>query len=166
MFYDEPNSMTKPAQFCFAADLFMLQAILKSEEKHDTRWQLEYLFTRGCHLQIIEWLLNNGPQIGVSEFVGVRCINEGPTHVRVVFPNEEEQDKMHEFFEIFNFKRKQAQGIEQDFPPLPDIYQGGRKPDVESIRRYILSIEEAFEGGSTVVEIPSGPNRQVFRYLV
>jgi len=166
MFNEQPNSMKKPAQFSFAADLFMLQAILRSEEEQDTGWQLEYRFTKGCYQQIIEWLLNNGAQIGVPEFMGVQCINESPTHVKVAFPNEEEQDKMHRFFEMFNFKRKQAQGIDQDFPPMPDIYQGGRKPDVESIRRYILSIEEAFEGGSTIVEIPSGPNRQVFRYLV
>jgi hypothetical protein len=47
---------------------------------------------------------------------------------------------------------------------MPDIYQGGSKPDVDSIKRYIYSIEEAFDGDSNVVDIPSGPNWQVIKF--
>ena len=71
---------------------------------------------------------------------------------------------MHKFFEMFNFKRKQAQGVDLSFPPMPDIYQGGRKPDLDSIKRYISSIESAFDGDSNVVDIPSGPNWQVSKF--
>lgn len=159
-----PNSLSKPAQFCFAADLFMLQAILKSVEESDSDWQLQYLFPWSCYRQIIEWILRNGPQIGVSEFENVKCLHESSTHVRIVFPDEKEQDKMHRFFETFNMKRKQAQGIDPSFPPMPDIYQGRPTPDIDSIKRYIYSIEEAFDGDSEVVNIPSGPNWQVHRF--
>jgi hypothetical protein len=106
----QPNSMSKPTQFSFAADLFMLQAILKSEDEKSNDWQLEYLFPWSCYRQIIDWILNNVTQIGVSEFQGVEAIRESSTHVKIVFPNEREQDKMHKFFEMFNFKRKQTQG--------------------------------------------------------
>lgn len=159
-----PNSMSKPAQFSFAADLFMLQAILKSEDGKSNDWQLEYLFPWSCYRQIIEWILSNGTQVGVSEFEGVKFVHESSTHVKIIFPNEREQDKMHKFFEMFNFKRKQAQGVDRSFPPMPDIYQGGRKPDVDSIKRYISSIESAFDGDSNVVDIPSGPNWQVSKF--
>ena len=101
---------------------------------------------------------------GVAEFENVKFVHESATHVKIIFPNEREQDKMHGFFESFNFKRKQAQGADRSFPPMPNIYQGGRKPDVDSIKRYIYSIEEAFDGDSDVVEIPSGPNWQVYRF--
>ncbi len=160
----QPNSMSKPAQFSFAADLFMLQAILKSEDGKSKDWQLEYLFPWSCYRQIIEWILNNGTQIGVSEFEGVEAIHESATHVKIVFPNEREQDKMHKFFEMFNFKRKQAQGVDRSFPPMPDIYQGGPKPNVDAIKRYIYSIENAFDGGSQVVEIPSGANWKFHKF--
>lgn len=159
-----PNSMSKPAQFSFAADLFMLQAILKFEDGTANEWQLEYLFPWNCYRQIIEWILNNGTQVGLSEFKNVKFVHESSTHVKIIFPNEREQDKMHSFFETFNFKRKQAQGVDRSYPPMPDIYQGGSKPDVDSIKRYIYSIEEAFVGDSYIVEIPSGPNWQVYRF--
>lgn len=150
--------MSKPAQFSFAADLFMLQAILKSADGKSHDWLLEYLFPWSCYRQIIEWILNNANQIGVSEFQGVVVIKESATHVKVVFPNEDEQDKMQKFFEMFNFKRKQVQGLDRSFPPLPDIYQGESKPNIEAIKRYICSIENAFDGDAQVVEIPAGSN--------
>lgn len=156
--------MSKPAQFSFAADLFMLQAILKSEDGTANEWQLEYLFPWSCYRQIIEWILNNSTQVGVSEFEGVKFVHESANHVKIIFPNEREQDKMHKFFEMFNFKRKQAQGVDRNFPPMPDIYQGGSKPDVDSINRYIYSIEEAFDGDSNAVDIPSGPNWKVIKF--
>lgn len=79
------------------------------------------------------------------------------SEVKVIFPNEDEQDKMHTFFANFNQKRKQAQGQDRSFPPLPDIYQGGSKPILHVIKRYIVLIEEAFDGDSDFVMIPSGP---------
>ena len=162
----QPNSMSKPAQFSFAADLFMLQAMLKSANGKSHDWQLEYLFPWSCYRQIIEWILNNGPQIGVSEFQGVDVVNESSTHVKIVFPNEHEQDKMHKFFEMFNFKRKQAQGLDRSFPPMPDIYQGESKPNFEVIKRYIYSIENAFDGDTQVVEIPAGANWKFYEFEI
>lgn len=161
-----PNAMSKPAQFSFAADLFMLQAILKSEEGKgkSNDWQLEYLFPWSCYRQIIEWILNNGTQVGVSEFENVKCLHESSTHVKIVFPDEIEQDKMHSFFQMFNMKRRQAQGIDPSFPPMPDIYQGHPTPDIDSIKRYIYSIEEAFDGDSVVVNIPTGANWKVHSF--
>ena len=152
------NSLNKAAQFSFAADLFMLQAILRSEEGNsgEKPCQLEYTFPRVCFKQIIEWILNNPEQLDLQPFVGIR-IERDFGEVKVIFPNEEEQDKMHTFFTIFNQKRKQAQGHDRSFPPLPDIYQGGTKPVVHVIKRYIALIGDAFEGESEVVMIPSGP---------
>ena len=130
------NSLSKPAQFSFAADLFMLQTILRSEESDgDNPWQLEYTFPQICFIQIIEWVLDNPEQLGLQPFVGVR-IESGVNEVKITFPNEDEQDKMHKFFTMFNQKRKQAQGIDRSFPPMPDIYQGGPKPVVHVIKRY------------------------------
>jgi hypothetical protein len=151
------NSMSKPAQFCFAADLFMLQAILRSEEQGGKSWLLEYVFPRNCYLQVIEWILNNASQIGAAPFVGVTS-DADSTEVRVTFPNEVEQDKMHKFFEMFNQKRRQAQGVDSSFPPLPDIYQGNSKPVTHVIQRYLVLISEAFDGESNHIEIPIGPN--------
>jgi hypothetical protein len=151
------NSLSKPAQFSFAADFFMLQAILRAEEgDEDNPWQLGYTFPRVCFSQIIEWILDNPEQLGLQPFVGVR-IESGVNEVKITFPNEDEQDKMHKFFTMFNQKRKQAQGIDQSFPPMPDIYQGGPKPVVHVIKRYMALIGAAFDGDSDVVMIPSGP---------
>jgi len=158
--------MSKPAQFSFAADLFMLQAILKSEDEKSSDWLLEYLFPWSCYRQIIEWVLKNGGQIGVSEFEGVKAIHESSTHVKIVFPNEREQDKMHKFFEMFNFKRKQAQGVDRGFPPMPDIYQGSSKPNIDAIKRYIYSIESAFDGDTYMVEIPAGANWKFHKFEI
>ena len=121
-------------------------------------------FPWSCYRQVIEWILENGNQVGVSEFENVKYVHESAIHVEIIFPNELEQDKMHKFFEMFNYKRKQAQGVDQHFPPMPDLYQGGSKPDLDSIRRYIYSIEEAFDGDSNLVDIPVGPNREVFKF--
>lgn len=160
--------MSKQAQFSFAADLFLLQAILFHEDKakKDSSYQLEYFFTWTCYGQIIEWLLKNGPEVVGSEFAGVQSIHDSPTHVRVIFPNDDEQDKMHLFFEKFNMKRKQAQGIDLTFPPMPDIYQGQSTPNIESIKRYILSIEKAFDGNSNEVEIPIGSSQKFYSFIL
>ncbi len=150
------NSLSKPAQFSFAADLFMLQAILRSDQDEEgNNWQLQYTFPRACYKQIIEWILDNPDQIGFETFNGV-LIEEDGNEVKVTFPNEEEQDKMHTIFTMFNEKRKKAQGFDRSFPPLPDIYQGGPKPLVHVINRYIALIGDAFEGDSNFVMIPSG----------
>ena len=150
------NSLSKPAQFCFAADLFMLQAILRLEETGDKGWQLEYIFPRNCYIQVIEWILDNTNQLGIQPISGVATKSD-PTEVRITFPDEKEQDKMHLFFEMFNQKRKQAQGVDPSFPPMPDIYQGGEKPVIHVIKRYLALITKAFDGDSDVVQIPSGP---------
>jgi hypothetical protein len=151
------NSLGKPAQFSFAADLFMLQAILKAEEGDvETPGLLEYTFPRACFIQIIEWILDNPEQLGLQPFTGVR-IERGVNEVKVTFPNEDEQDKMHKFFTTFNQKRKQALGHDRSFPPMPDIYQGGPKPVAHVIKRYLSLIEDAFDGDSDFVMIPSGP---------
>jgi hypothetical protein len=161
-----PSSMSKPAQFSFAADLFMLQAILKSEDGTANEWQLEYLFPWSCYRQIIEWIINNSAQVGVSEFENVKFVHESSTHVKIIFPNEREQDKMHKFFEMFNFKRKQAQGVDRIFPPMPDIYQGGSKPNMDAIKRYIYSIKNAFDENSHLVQIPAGVNWKFHKFEI
>ncbi|UUZ74929.1 hypothetical protein LP414_22700 [Polaromonas sp. P1(28)-13] len=135
------NSLSKAAQFSFAADLFMLQAILRLEEAGDKSWQLEYVFPYNCYVQIIDWILNNADQLGLEPFNGVTT-ESGPTEVRVTFPNEDEQDKMHQFFQMFNQKRKQAQGVDPSFPPMPDIYQGGEKPVIHVIQRYLALLTD------------------------
>ena len=151
------NSLSKPAQFSFAADLFMLQAILKAEEGDvENPWPLEYTFPLACFIQIIEWILDSPEQLGLQPFTGV-CIERGVHEVKVTFPNEDEQDKMHKFFTMFNQKRKQAQGHDRSFPPMPDIYQGGPKPVTHVIKRYLSLIKNAFDGDSDFVMIPSGP---------
>ena len=150
------NSLSKPAQFSFAADLFMLQAILMADQgEGGNNWQRQYTFPQYCYKQIIKWILDNPDQIGLDTFTGVLIEQDG-NEVKVTFPNEEEQDKMHTFFTMFNEKRKQAQGFDLSFPPMPDIYQGGSKPLVHVIKRYIDVIGDAFSGNSNVVMIPSG----------
>lgn len=157
------NSLNKPAQFSFAADLFMLQAILWQEEAGNKSWQLEYVFPRNCYVQVIDWVLDNANQLGLEPFIGV-TIDSDATEVRVTFPNKDEQDKMHLFFEMFNQKRKQAQGVDPSFPPMPDIYQGGEKAVIHVIKRYLALITSAFNGDSDVVEIPSGPRGAEFTF--
>lgn len=150
------NSLSKPAQFSFAADLFMLQAILRSEQADGSNdWHLQYTFPQVCYKQIIEWILDNPEQIGLETFREVLIKQDGD-QVMVTFPNEEEQDKMHTFFTMFNETRKQAQGFDLSFPPMPDIYQGEPKPLVHVIKRYIALIGDAFAGESDIVMIPSG----------
>lgn len=157
------NSLGKPAQFSFAADLFMLQTILWQEEKRDHSWPLVYVFPRSCFVQVIDWLLNNASQIGLEPFEGV-TIERDSTKVCVIFPDEDEQDKLHQFFQTFNQKRKQAQGADPSFPPLPDIYQGSDKPVIHVIKRYIVQITQAFDGDSDTVEIPIGPGGAEFTF--
>jgi hypothetical protein len=150
------NSLSKPAQFSFVADSFMLQAILNSEVIDQAESsKFAYIFSRICFMQTIEWVLNNPDQLGLQEFIGVR-IERGVREVKVIFPNEEEQDKMHQFFTVFNQKRKQALVFDRSFPPMPDIYQGASRPNINVIQKYLAQIGEAFEGNLDVVMIPAG----------
>ena len=157
------NSLNKPAQFSFAADLFMLQAIVKSDKTGDKPWQLEYVFPRNCYIQVVDWILDNADQLGIEPFSGVTT-KRTASEVCVTFPNEGEQDKMHRFFEMFNQKRKETHGVDPSFPPMPDIYQGGDKPVSHVIERYFAQINYAFDGESDVVEIPSGPGGAEFTF--
>lgn len=157
------NSLSKPAQFSFAADLFMLQAILRSEESGDKGWRLEYVFPHNCYEQVIDWVLNNVSQIGFPP-ISAASTKIGPNEMRVTFPDEKEQDKMHLFFEMFNQKRKLAQGVDPSFPPMPNIYQGGGKPVIHVIKQYLSYIAEAFNGDSNIVKIPSGPRGAEFTF--
>lgn len=149
------NALSKSAQFSFAADLFMLQAILRSEDTGTKSCQLEYVFPLNCHRQVIDWLLDNISQFGIQPFKGVMTKTD-VNKVRVIFPDESEQDKMHRFFEFFNEKRKQVQGVDPSFPPMPDIYQGEQKPVLAVIERYMAFIADAFDGDINTVPIPTG----------
>jgi len=157
------NALSKPAQFSFAADLFMLQTMLKGDGPGDTTSELEYVFPTNCYRQVVEWLLSEAPQLGLEPFAGVRT-TRGATEVRVLFPSGAEQDKMHRFFEMFNAKRKQAQGIDASFPPMPDVYQGESKPVDYVLRRYMALIAAAFDGDTNVVPIPVGPDGEEFDF--
>lgn len=157
------NALSKPAQFSFAADLFMLQAVLNADGPGRATWQLEYVFPINCYRQVVEWLLSEAPQLGLEPFAGVRT-TRGAAEVCVLFPSEAEQDKMHRFFEMFNAKRMQAQGIDPSFPPMPDVYQGESKPVDHVVRRYMALIAAAFDGDTNVVPIPVGPNGEEFAF--
>jgi hypothetical protein len=148
------NALSKSAQFSFAADLFILQAILRSEGNDTKSCQLEYVFPLNCFRQVIDWLLDNISQFGIQPFRGV-MIKTDVSEVRVTFPDESEQDKMHRFFANFNEKRKQAQGIDSSFPPMPDVYQGESKPVLDVIERYMVFIAYAFGGDTNTVPIPT-----------
>lgn len=155
------NNLSKPAQFSFAADLFMLQAILRSEDPGRDSGMLEYVFPTSCYRQIMGWLLSGAKEIGLEPFEGVAVLRSSG-EVRITFPNPAEEDRMHRFFEMFNRRRMQAQGVDPSFPPMPDIYQGNEKPVQHVIERYLYCIETAFDGDSDVVPIPSGPNGEEF----
>lgn len=141
----------------------MLQAILRSEEAGDNSGLLEYVFPRNCYAQTIGWILNNADQLGLEPFNGVTTESDS-IEVRVIFPSEDEQDKMHRFFQMFNQKRRQAQGVDPSFPPMPDIYQGEAKPVIHVIQRYLTLITDAFSGDADVVHIPSGPRGAEFTF--
>lgn len=157
------NALSKPAQFSFAADLFMLQAILRSEGEYNNRGRLEYVFAPPCYRQVIDWLLNSAEEIGLKPFDGVKT-QRNAAEVRITFPSPAEEDRMHQFFAMFNQKRRQAQGVDPSFPPLPDIYQGKAKPIVHVIARYMANIERAFDGEADVVPVPVGPNGAEFNF--
>lgn len=157
------NALSKPAQFSFAADLFMLQTMLKADGLEGASPELEYVFPPNCYRQVVEWLLSEASQLGMEPFHGVRT-TRGAAEVRVLFPSEAEQDKMHRFFEMFNAKRKQAQGIDPSFPPMPDVYQGKPKPVDHVVSRYMALIAAAFDGDINVVPIPVGPNGEEFDF--
>jgi hypothetical protein len=157
------NSMSKPAQFSFTADLFMLQAILRSEDASASPKKPEYTFPSNCYRQVIEWLLAGSSELGLKPFEDV-TIDSSPGEVRVTFPSSSEEDRMHRFFEMFNQKRRLAQGVDPNFPPMPDIYQGGKKPVHHVIHRYLACIEHAFDGESNVIPVPIGPNGNDFEF--
>lgn len=157
------NSMSKPAQFSFSADLFMLQAIMRSEAQKSKFQELAYRFPHNCYKQVIEWLLNNSEQFGLESFNGV-SIKRTAREVEVTFPNEDEENKMHLFFSHFNEKRKQAQGVDPSFPPMPNIYQGQSKPIKDVVERYIIFINNAFDGDINSVPVPTGDDGEDFIY--
>ncbi len=157
------SSLSKPAQFSFAADLFMLQAILRSEETDNNPKGPEYVFPSSCYRQIVGWLLTGAEEVGLEPFEGVTTQRDS-TEVRITFPSRAEEDRMHRFFEMFNQKRRQAQGVDPSFPPMPDIYQGTAKPVRHVIERYLVCIENAFDGDSNVVPVPIGPDGAEFNF--
>lgn len=154
--------MTKQAQFSFTADLFMMQTLLRVNLGEPLE-QHEYVFPTRCYRQVVEWLLENVSQVGIEPIQGF-TVKRGVSEVRVTFPNEDEQDKMHRFFEKFNEKRRQAQGIDSTFPPMPDLYQGDAEPDIHIVGRYTVQIMEAFDGESSTVCVPVGPDREEFAF--
>jgi hypothetical protein len=141
----------------------MLQTILKADGPEGATSELEYVFPTNCYRQVVEWLLSDAPQLGLEPFDGVKT-TRGAVEVRVLFPSEAEQDKMHRFFEMFNAKRRQAQGIDPSFPPMPDVYQGESKPVDHVVRRYMALIAAAFDGDISVVPIPVGSNGEEFDF--
>lgn len=155
--------MHKAAQFSFAADLFMLQAILRTEDVTSIGRERAFIFPMACYNQIVGWLLENPQQIGLTPFEGIN-VEFSPGEARVTFPSEEEEDKMHRFFEMFNRNRQQAVGVDPTFPPMPDVYQGQSQPQQEIIDRYIQDIYQAFAGEADWVEVPTGPNQRTSKY--
>lgn len=155
------NSLSKPAQFSFAADLFMMQALLRSEGESTEYGELEYVFPTSCYRQVIQWMLFSAAEIGLAPFEDVN-IKRSASEVVIKFRDKTDEDRMHNFFELFNAKRRQAQGVDRSFPPLPDVYQGGNKPDVDIIRRYTAWIVSAFDGDENTVPIPVGPKHAEF----
>jgi hypothetical protein len=157
------NRLSKAAQFSFAADLFMLQAILRSEGDDDSPDVLEYVFPCSCYRQVIDWLLTDGEPIGLKPFEGV-ITKRDATEVRITFPSPAEEDRMHRFFAMFNRKRQEAQGVDPSFPPVPDVYQGMSKPIEHVTKRYMVKIEMAFDGEADVVPVPVGPSGAEFEF--
>lgn len=157
------NTLGKPAQFSFAADLFMMQAILKSEGLGENLKEREYAIPLNCYRQIFAWLLSGAKEIGLAPFDEV-ATERTATEVRITFPSKSEEDRLHRFFELFNQKRRQAQGVDASFPPMPDIYQGTAKPVLHVIERYLAFIEGAFDGEVNVVPVPIGPKGAEFDF--
>jgi len=99
------NSLSKPAQFSFAADLFMLQAILRSDQDEEgNNWQLQYTFPRACYKQIIEWILDNPDQIGFETFNGVligQCTFSYGNEYAVIAAEEKILDQVVSIYDIY-----------------------------------------------------------------
>ncbi len=149
------------AAFCFIADSFFIQNILFKNQLHDSMKGsqgdlLEYIFPRECYLLSIKNILENIESYGyerVSFDVEGLQSRSGDV-VRVTFASPEDQDQLHLFFERVNLIRKENP---ETMPPLPNIYM----PDngqlmVEVASEYVDSINDAFNGVSSVIKIPLG----------
>ena len=150
------------AQMCFVADLFFMQATLRLESDQKTDWLLSYIFPLACFKQVISPILQQPAAFGMSGFSNVTWSKLPNTDsVKVEFPNENEQDQIHSFFSMVNAQRKAVQGEDDSYPSMPDIYQGGPKPDTKKILDYMKSIDDAFNGRADHVQIPIANGRAV-----
>lgn len=143
------------AQVCFAADLFFMQATLRLESDPNADWLLNYVFPLACFEQVFNPILQHPEAFGISSFSDVTWSKvPNSEYVKITFPNENEQDRLHSFFSQVNAQRKSVQGMDNSYPPMPDIYQGEPKPHTKTILDYMKSIEDAFNGLADDVRIP------------
>lgn len=150
------------AQMCMVADLFFMQATLGLESNQESDWLLNYIFPQSCFELVVSPILTQPESFGLSRFSDVKCSRlPNSDRVKVEFPNEEEQDRLHSFFTIVNEQRKALQGKDDSYPPMPDIYQGGPKPHNMTILDYLKSIEDSFNGTTNHVRIPVANGRVV-----
>ena len=161
------NKLSKSEQFAFASDLFFIQAIDNSlsnagffRKFTKNKFNLNYKFPSRCYKQIIGWLLNNGPQIGVAHFNATADFIENTFEYLVKFNNEREQDKMHRFFAMINTKRPNTvqNRIVSDgnqFPPMPDLYQGNSEVSQPMLMEYKNALYRVFNDESSEINIPT-----------
>jgi hypothetical protein len=143
------------AQMCLAADYFFMQATLNMESKDEDGWLLNYQFPEPCFDLVVGHILRNPEDFGLQKFEGVAFSKlPNSTQIRVEFPNETEQDKLHSFFSAVNAQRKAFQGMDASYPPMPDLYQGEPKLRLMIALDYMKSIEDAFNGTDEQVQIP------------
>ncbi len=153
------------AQMCLAADYFFMQATLKLDSEDGAGWLLNYLFPESCFDFVVGPILQKPEAFGLQEFSGVTWskLPHSP-QVKVEFPNEAEQDKLHSFFSAVNAQRKAAQGVDASYPPLPDLYQDEPMPQWMTVLDYMRSIEDAFNGAVEHVRLPiANGNFVIFR---
>lgn len=150
------NYLDQVARFCFTADIFFIQATIHSDDAENVETLLVYEFIEICFLQVIEPILKRPRDFDIEEFrnINVSWLEKSSRYL-VSFPNEEEQDKMHRFFENLNFSRKIDHAMNARIPPLPNIYQGKGQVNRKTIEDYFLSVELAFNGESNLVDIPA-----------
>ena len=143
------------AQLCFAADYFFMQANLKLESKDGAGWLLNYLFPASCFDLVVGPILQRPEGFGLQEFSGVAWSKlPNSTQIKVEFPNEAEQDKLHCFFAAVNSQRKAVYEVDATYPPMPDLYQGDPKLRLMTVLDYMKSIEDAFNGTIKHVRLP------------
>jgi hypothetical protein len=152
----ELNGLDQVARLCFAADIFFIQATIHSDDAKNVETLLVYEFSEICFLQVIDTILKRPKDFDIQEFMDTK-VNwlEKSSRYLISFPNEEEQDKMHRFFENLNFSRKINHAMNPKIPPLPNIYQGKGRVSRKTVEDYLLSIERAFNGESKFVDIPA-----------